>query len=152
MPKSTEVEVTTAKPVADAYVDILAEEGYRPKIERGESDDTSTVIHFKSEGIRYRLFAYEDDPEYFRLGVSYDLGEGPHDAALLARIANDVNDRLKGVKAVLGLDQNGVRFVVESFLTGQKVTAALVERATSALRSAADDFFAARRPPDHLDA
>jgi hypothetical protein len=141
----------SSKPVAHAFCEVLAEEGYRPKVE-GDEDETTTRIVFKSEGTRFTLYAYEDDPEYFRLAAAYDLGEGPHDDAGLASIANHVNEHMKGVKTVLDLDRNGVRFIVETFLTGQKVTPALIERATSALRAAANDFFASRRPPGHLDA
>jgi hypothetical protein len=67
-------------------------------------------------------------------------------------MANDVNERSKGVKAVLDPDRNGVRFMVETFLTGQRVTGALVARATGAIQTAANDFFGARRPTEHLDA
>ncbi len=147
----TSIAAAPSKPVAHAYREVLSEEGYRPKVEAAE-DETTTRIAFKSEGTRFTLYAYEDDPEYFRLVAAYDLGDGPHDSAGLASIANDVNDHVKGVKAVLDLERNGVRFVVETLLTGQKVTVALIERATSALRAAASDFFAARRPPGHLDA
>jgi hypothetical protein len=142
----------SSKPVAHAFREVLAEEGYRPKVEGGEDETTTTRIAFKSEGTRFTLYAYEDDPEYFRLAAAYDLGEGPHDGAGLASIANHVNEHVKAVKTVLDLDRNGVRFIVETFLTGQKVTPALIERATSALRAAANDFFAARRPPGHFDA
>lgn len=141
-----------AQPVAAAYLTVLTEEGYRPKVECVEGE--CTTIAFKAEGTRFLLFALEDDPEYLRLGAAFELGAGGlQDPAALARIANDVNDRTKGVKAVLDPELNGVRFMVETFLTGQRVTGALVARATSAVQTAANDFFAARRAvPEHLDA
>jgi hypothetical protein len=139
-----------AQPVAAAYLAVLTDEGYRPKVEDVEGG--CTTIAFNAEGTRFLLFALEDDPEYFRLGVAFDLGPAPHDLAELARIANDVNDRTKGVKVILDPERNGVRFMVETFLTGQRVTRALVARATSAIQTATNDFFAARRPVVHLDA
>lgn len=152
MSDSTAAPAATARPVAAAFLDVLAEEGYRPKLDRDCSDENTSCIAFKSERTTYLLFAYEDDPEYLRVGVSYDLGEGPDDAAALAALANRVNDQVKGVKTVLAPDDHSVRFVVETFLTGQRVSGALVERALGALRKAADDFFEARRPPERLDA
>jgi hypothetical protein len=139
-----------AQPVAAAYLAVLTDEGYRPKVEDVEGG--CTTIAFNAEGTRFLLFALEDDPEYFRLGAGFELG-GSRDPAVLAAVANDVNERTKGVKAVLDPERNGVRFMVETFLTGQRVTGALVAPATGAIQTAANDFFGARRrAPEHLDA
>jgi len=147
----TVADAVAPRAVARAYLDVLAGEGYRPKVDDEGVDETSSPILFKKEGTTFVLFAYEDDPEYFRMGLSFKLGQGPHDAASLAEVANDLNDRWKGVKTVLDLEESRVRFAVETFLTGQKVSGALLERSTHALRCAADDFFGARRPPARLD-
>ena len=152
MNDTTATRTAPPKPVAAAFLDVLAEEGYRPKVDGDREDERSSCIAFKAEGTTYLLFAYEDDPEYLRLGVSYDLGDGRDDTAALAAVANQVNEQVKGVKAVLSTDDRSVRFSVETFLTGQRVTGALIERALGALRKAADDFFEARRPPERLDA
>jgi hypothetical protein len=56
-----------AQPVAAAYLNVLTEEGYRPKVE--DVEGRCTTIAFKAEGTRFLLFALEDDPEYFRLGA-----------------------------------------------------------------------------------
>lgn len=152
MDDTTAAAAAPPRPVAAAFLDVLADEGYRPKLDRDRSDENASCIAFKAEGTTFLLLAYEDDPEYLRLGVSYDLGEGRDDPAALAALANEVNDQVKGVKVVLAPEDRAVRFVVETFLAGQRVTGALLERALGALRKAAGDFFAARRPPERLDA
>jgi hypothetical protein len=134
-------------------LDFLGEEGYRPRCDDDPGDDDSPkVVTFKSEGQTFLLFVYEDDPDYFNVGFSFDLGEGEQDRAALTAPAAAVNDEVKGVKCTLGRDDNSVRFQVESFLGGAKPTSELLTRCLSALRHAATEFFEKRVPPDHLDA
>ncbi|MGC4000487.1 MAG: YbjN domain-containing protein [Anaeromyxobacter sp.] len=142
-------DTAVPRTVRDALVDFLSEEGFRPH--SGPSEGDLTPITFKLEGVQLILFAHEDDPEYFRLAAAFDLEQGRYDAEALHRLVNDLNDRMKGVKTVLDLESASVRFLVETFLCGQPVSGALLERSLSALRSAADDFFAACRPPEQLD-
>lgn len=147
--ESGRTDTATPRTVLDAYLELLGEEGYRPRADG--SDGESTLVTFKAQGTRFLLFAYEDDPTYFRLGVHYDLPPGPRDALRLAELANDQNTRWKGVKTVLDLEDGSVRFVVETFLTGP-ATGDLLERTIRALGSVSDEFFGALRPPERLDA
>ncbi len=143
----------TAAPrtVLQAYLDLLAEEGYRPRAEGAQGDKNPLVV-FKAQGTSFLLFVDEEDPSYFRLGVYYLLPPGDHDTLRLAELANDQNSRWKGVKTVLELeDRGGVRFVVETFLTGP-ATRELFGRSMGALASVSDEFFGALRPPERLDA
>lgn len=133
--------------------DFLAEEGYRPNLDEQDPEDGAVrTVSFKSEGHRFVLFVYEDDPDYFNLGFAFDLGEGPHDPATLASMAGEVNEHVKGVKCTVAREDNSVRFQVETFLGGEAPTAALLERSLRALRYAAAQFFERRVPPEHLDA
>ncbi len=140
------------KSLARRYLEFLADEGYRPRCEDDPDDDSFKVLSFKSEGQTFILFVYEDDPDYFNIGFAFDRGEGPHDPAALANMARDVTESVKGVKCILGLQDNSVRLQVETFLGGATPTAALLERLLAALRHAATQVFEKRVPPERLDA
>lgn len=147
MPQTTDTAVPRS--VAAILEDLLREEGYRPR--REGDDGTTSALWFKAEGTRFVLFAYEDDPAYFRLGASFELGQGPHDVALLAELANRLNHDVKGVKVVLDPERNAVQFSVETFLTGP-ATPALLDRSLDVLHATANEFFASRAPAGRLDA
>jgi hypothetical protein len=134
------------------YLELLAEEGYRPQPDEDGDDESFNTISFKAEGKTFLLFAYEDDPDYFNVGFSFDLGETSHDPAALAALALDVNERVKGVKCSIAPQDNAVRFQVETFLGGATASPALLRRSIDALQHAARTFFEKRVPPDHLDA
>jgi hypothetical protein len=151
MAKTTKA-MTIKKTLEKRYLDFLGDEGYRPKADPDTDDLDFRLITFKSEGSTFLLFVYEDDPDYFNVGFSFDLGEAARDAAALASLALDVNGQVKGVKCTLAPDDNAVRFQVESFLCGSKVSHALLTRSLDALRHAAAAFFEKRVPPEHLDA
>ncbi|MFL5302210.1 MAG: YbjN domain-containing protein [Anaeromyxobacteraceae bacterium] len=151
MAKNTKA-MTIKKTLEQRYLDFLADEGYRPRGDPDADDLDFRVITFKSEGSTFLLFVYEDDPDYFNVGFSFDLGEAAKDPAALARLALHVNGQVKGVKCTLGHEDSAVRFQVESFLCGSKVSHALLKRSLDALRHAAAAFFEKRVPPEHLDA
>lgn len=138
--------------LARRYLKFLADEGYRPRREDDPDDDSFKVLSFKSEAQTFILFVYEDDPDYFNIGFAFDLGDDPHDPAALANMARDVTESVKGVKCILGLEDNLVRLQVETFLAGATPTAALLERSLAALRHAAALVFKLGVPPERLDA
>jgi Putative bacterial sensory transduction regulator len=135
MVKTTKA-MTVKKTLEKRYFDFLGDEGYRPRADLDTDDLDFRVITFKPEGSTFLLFVYEDDPDYFNVGFSFDMGEGAKDPAALASLALDVNGQVKGVKCTLGPDENAVRFQVESFLCGSKVSHALLKRSLDALRHA----------------
>ena len=151
MPRTTKA-TTVKKTLEKCYLDFLGDEGYRPRADPDTDDLDFSVITFKSEGSTFLLFVYEDDPDYFNVGFSLDLGEPAKDPAALASLALDVSGQVKGVKCTLGLEDNAIRFQVETFLCGSKVSHALLKRSLDALRHAAAAFFETRAPPEHLDA
>jgi hypothetical protein len=140
-----------SKSVADVYLNLLRDEGYRPKLLPRASGELVDLVTFTARYTRFQLFCCEDDPGYFRLGCEYQLAATSCELPWLAHTANSVNAQVKGVKAVLAPEHETVRFTVEGFLTG-KATPALLERSIAAILHAADVFFAERRPPKHLDA
>ncbi len=151
MAKTTKVR-SIKKTLEQHYLDFLADEGYRPRADSDTDDESFKVIAFKSEGNAFLLFVYEDDPDYFNVGFSFDQGKTPLDPAALANLARDVNGDVKGVKCTIAPEENAVRFQVETFLSGAKASPALLKRSLGALRHAAATFFEKRVPPDHLDA
>jgi hypothetical protein len=138
--------------IARQRLRFLADEGYRPRCDDDEEDENVRTIQFKSEGELFLLFVYEDDPDYFNVGLCFDLGEGPHDPAALTALTVEVNDHVKGVKCSICRDDNSVRFQVETFLGGAKPNGTVLARSLGALRHAASFFYEKRVPPAHLDA
>jgi hypothetical protein len=121
--------------VGEKYVELLANEGYRPKI---ETDDESVDILFRSEGIQYRLALYHDDPEFFALSLCYGIDEQGVTLEQLLAIANDANERWKIAKVTLHPVGEAVRFQYEAF--GQLAAEGL-ERAIGILRMTSNEFF-----------
>ncbi len=77
--------------VAQAYLDYLAEEGYRPYLASGPGESGISVVEFNFEGKPFQMDAHEKNPTTFRL--HYTLGtfadETQWGRALLA--CNSVN-------------------------------------------------------------
>jgi hypothetical protein len=139
----------TTTPVAKRYFDLLAEEGYRPKI--GSSENNHSILRFKSEGTVFLLFVDEDDESFFHLALTYDLGDGVADMAGAMSRANDLNADYKAVKVTVHPAEQSVRFHVEAFLE-DLATLSVIQRCIGALRDAARAFFEPARAADRLDA
>ncbi len=139
----------TLKPAVKHYVDLLTEEGYRPKVI--PSDDNHSVVRFKAEGTAFLLFADEDDEGFFHLATGYGLGDDVVDLAGFVSRANDVNSDLKAVKVTVHPAERSVRFHVEAFLDAP-ATLPVIQRSIGALRNAARAYFEPARPADRLDA
>jgi len=137
----------SAANLAERYLDLLAEEGYRPKLEG--SSDVHAVISFKSEGESFMVFVDEDDESFLHVGSFYELGKIEADSAL--SLANELNEQLKVIKITVSPQDNAVRFHVESFLD-EAPAMSHIELAVSSLREAAVEFFEPARSADHLDA
>lgn len=139
---------TQPRTLASRYMDLLAEEGYRPQV--ASDEEGPTVINFKSEGEAFLLFVEERDPTFFHLGSGYELGDV--DLAAAVSRANDLNEELKGVKLTVWAPDRSVRIHVEAFLDEPPVSTGVLERGVGAIRNAARKFFEPARAPDHLDA
>lgn len=120
--------------IGEKYVELLANEGYRPRL---ETDEGSVEILFKSEGVQYRLGLEEADPEFFTLSLCYGVDDAVPVEQLLS-IANSANERWKVVKATVHPTGEAARFQYEAF--GQ-LTPESLQRALSILRTASNAFF-----------
>ena len=135
--------------LAARYLELLADEGYRPKLDGTETGDRNLVIRFKLEGQKFVVLVDEDDEGFFALGLSYDLGDV--DLATAKDRANELNEQLKAVKVIVSAQDRCVRFHVEAFLESP-ATLPVLERSMVALRNAAASFFEPARRADQLDA
>ena len=121
--------------VTNRYLELLADEGYRPKV----VDDEATEIEFKAERLRYRLVLDPKDPEFVAVTLSYRIDEG-HPLEQLFALANDFNQRIKVVKTLVHPAGELVRFAFEA-LSRDPLPPELLERALGFLRSTSDEYF-----------
>lgn len=121
--------------VADAYLELLAEEGYRPE---RQGDEHGGDIVFKSEGALFRLGVDEVDRDFFSLSLCYGLEDEGVAIERLLHAANGANEYWKVVKVTIHPAGEAVRFQYEAF--GQ-LTPAILQRAIQILRLTCDRFF-----------
>ncbi len=127
------------KALAKRWMDLLGKEGYRPLMEVNEENPAWSRLQFKAEGKTYQVLVDEDDPTFHHVLLSYDLEPG-RDMGLLARIANQVNEDLKGAKATVDHGAEVVRFHLEWFHE-ELPSARLLDRTIWQLATAATEFF-----------
>lgn len=139
-----------APSVARRHLDLLAQEGYRPTFEP-DGDGRHAVLSFKAEGRQFVLLVDEEDEAFFHLGLGFSLDEA-HDLPATLAVANELNERWKGVKVTVVPEERALRFQVESFLPGGACPPELLGRCLDLLRGAAAEFFEGRRAPARLDA
>ncbi len=57
MDETTAADMVTRRPVAAAFLDVLAQEGYRPKVDRALDDENASCVVLDSEGTTFFVFA-----------------------------------------------------------------------------------------------
>jgi hypothetical protein len=128
--------------VTEKYVELLANEGYRPKVD----EEDATEIEFKAERIRFRMRLDPSDPDFVGITLDYRLEEG-HALEKLLAVANEMNRRIKVVKVLVPPDATAVRFSYETLVRGT-LEPDLLERAISFLRGTSDEYFDEIRKAD----
>jgi hypothetical protein len=132
---------TSEKTLKQRWMDLLAEEGYRPHLEEDETDPGRSNIAFKAEGVRFILYLHDRDPAFYNLTLTYRLGSyaTTPDFALLAA-ANEENWEAKVAKAIVSLQNRSASFNIEVF--GEELpSVAVLERMIRQLDESADRFF-----------
>lgn len=137
------MENALAKPrrnrtAAQRLKDLLAEEGYRPRLE--PSDDGPSVLDFKVEGRRFLVRAWASDEDFVQICTGVGLEDGGPDESALLRFGNELQAHYKGVKTYLPPSRAFVEFQIEVFLGGHPLSADLLERCIGILRAAGRDF------------
>ena len=127
-----------AKTAVQRLKDLLAEEGYRPRLESRE--DGPSDLEFKVEGRRFLLRAWVSDEEFVQVCTGVLLDDGGPDEATLLRFGNELQAHYKGVKTYLPPSRAFVEFQIELFLGGHPLSPELLERCINILKAADRDF------------
>ncbi|MBV8155838.1 MAG: YbjN domain-containing protein [Candidatus Eremiobacteraeota bacterium] len=107
-----------------------------------DDDDEALRITFKSEGDRYFVVGYRDDPNFVMIGSGWSL---PNDVDLAAAtgIANGLNVRKKFVKTAIWEEESDALFTIELCVESAGEIRSHFGRLLDALRDTAGEFFAA---------
>lgn len=139
-------EVTTTNPettrpatsIATRIADLLAEEGYRPKL--AESDGPYQRIDFKAEGTRFLVRVSEKDPDFVAVILGYLFDEPVPEMEAILRVGFEVQSEAKVAKFFVDSERTYFEMQAELFLGGQPLTARHLERCIAVLGRAAADF------------
>jgi hypothetical protein len=126
-----------------ALLKFLKDEGYRPTLQRREDGSTAGLIRFKAEGKTFLAIVDDDDPAFFHVELGYSFPDDA-DVPLLLSAANDLNQNMKVVKAVVDVTHRVVEFHVELFVGEVGPTAGILQRSLRVLALAANEFFERR--------
>lgn len=111
-----------------------------------DNDDEALRITFKSEGDRYFVVGYRDDPNFVMIGSGWAL---PADVELpdAGAAANALNVRKKFVKTAIWEEERDALFTVELCVAGAEEIHPHFGRLLDALRDTAIEFFGSLREP-----
>jgi hypothetical protein len=109
-----------------------------------DDDEDAFRVAFKSEGDRYFVVAYRDDPNFIMIGSGWALpADVKPDSAV--NVANALNVRKKFVKSALWEDENDVLFTIELCVESSGEVRPHFARLLNVLRDTASEFFEALR-------
>lgn len=109
-----------------------------------DDDDDAYRVAFKSEGDRYFVVSYRDDPTFVMLGSGWALPLGIESGDAI-EIANRLNVRKKFVKTALWQEESDVLFTIELCVTTSEEIRPHFGRLLNVLRDSAVEFFEALR-------
>ena len=109
-----------------------------------DDDEDAYRVAFKSEGDRYFVVCYRDDPSFLMIGSGWALPNGV-DPVEAIEIANRLNVRKKFVKTALWQEESDVLFTVELCMNDAEEIRPHVGRMLNVLRDTAAEFFEALR-------
>jgi hypothetical protein len=105
-----------------------------------DNDDEALRITFKSEGDRYFVVGYRDDPNFVMIGSGWALPPGA-DLRAAAAAANSLNVRKKFVKTAIWEEERDALFTVELCVKTSAEIRPHFGRLLDALRDTAIEFF-----------
>jgi hypothetical protein len=105
-----------------------------------DDDEDAFRIAFKSEGDRYFIVSYRDDPNFVMIGSGWAL---PAEIELIDAndVANALNVRKKFVKTAVWEDERDVLFTVELCVISTEEVRPHFGRLLDVLRDTAVEFF-----------
>lgn len=130
------------------WLDLLTEEGYRPKAEQREEAPHQWRVNFKQEGVAFGVYLDEQDPDYTQLELAYSLDPAVAPLAALLAAANLVNSETKAVKVTVSPEGNAAWFMMEWF-SDTIPTPKILDRLVSQARHGASEFFEKRKELSH---
>lgn len=128
-----------------AIESALDEEGL---LHTRDDDDDAYRVAFKSEGDRYFVVSYRDDPNFLMIGSGWAI-PGDLDLDEAMDVANALNVRKKFVKTALWADERDVLFTIELCVNDSAEISGHFGRLLDVLRDTAEEFFdMLREEPD----
>lgn len=109
-----------------------------------DNDDDALRITFKSEGDRYFVVGYRDDPNFVMIGSGWALPP-EIDTARASLTANALNVRKKFVKSAIWEEERDALFTVELCVSDAEEIRPHFGRLLDALRDTAVEFFSELR-------
>lgn len=109
-----------------------------------EDDEQTYRLTFKSEGDRYFVVVYRNDPQFAMVGTGWALAENVDLSDALA-LANVLNARKKFVKVAVWEEQRDVLFTVELPMGEGAEIGETLSRILDALRDCVGEYFAGLR-------
>ncbi len=105
-----------------------------------DDDEDAYRVAFKSEGDRYFVVSYRDDPNFLMIGSGWAL---PAEIEILDAldVANVLNVRKKFVKTALWEEERDVLFTVELCINDAEEVRPQFGRLLDVLRDTAAEFF-----------
>ncbi|MGC2130845.1 MAG: YbjN domain-containing protein, partial [Candidatus Aquilonibacter sp.] len=110
-----------------------------------DDDEDAYRVAFKSEGDRYFVVSYRDDPTFVMIGSGWALPGGV-DPVEAVDVANRLNVRKKFVKTALWQEESDVLFTVELCVGNASEIRPHFGRLLNVLRDTAAEFFEQLRP------
>ena len=107
-----------------------------------DDDDEALRITFKSEGDRYFVVGYRDDPNFVMIGSGWALPSDVDYSGAVA-IVNALNVRKKFVKSAIWEDESDALFTIELCVENAGEIVPHFGRLLDALRDTATEFFSA---------
>lgn len=105
-----------------------------------DDDEDAFRIAFKSEGDRYFVVSYRDDPNFVMIGSGWALPNSVETEDAFD-VANLLNVRKKFVKTALWEDERDVLFTIELCVESTEEVAPHFGRLLDVLRDTAAEFF-----------
>jgi Putative bacterial sensory transduction regulator len=112
-----------------------------------DNDDEALRITFKSEGDRYFVVGYRDDPNFVMIGSGWALPEGVSIGEAI-EVANALNVRKKFVKAAIWEEERDALFTIELCVATAEEIRTHFGRLLDVLRDTAAEFFVDLREDD----
>ena len=109
-----------------------------------DNDDEALRVTFKSEGDRYFVVGYRDDPNFVMIGSGWALSPAI-DLAEATAVANALNVRKKFVKTAIWEEERDALFTIELCVSNSEEIRPNFGRLLDALRDTALEFFAELR-------